>query len=108
MNNYQEYIYLSYILTISTLLIYLFIIYKNYRKTLQKLEKINEAYKSLEKKCRNLTTELDLKDMQIKSQEQMISRRTQELNELKNNPNSNTPAQDNFDAEKIKLLEVIK
>jgi len=42
MNNYQEYIYLSYILTISTLLIYLFIIYKNYRKTSLKLEKLNE------------------------------------------------------------------
>lgn len=42
MNNYQEYIYLSYIFTISTLLIYLFVIYKNYRKTSKKLQNLNE------------------------------------------------------------------
>lgn len=42
MNNYQEYIYLSYIFTITTLVIYFMMIYKNYRKTSQHLKGLYE------------------------------------------------------------------
>jgi len=42
MNNYQEYIYLSYIFTIITLVIYFMMIYKNYRKTSQHLKGLYE------------------------------------------------------------------
>jgi len=70
----------------------------------ENLDKLTENCKSLEKKIRNLTTEMDLKDMQIKNQEQMISRRTQEINELKSKTFNNIT--DNIDQEKYKALEV--
>jgi chromosome segregation ATPase len=74
----------------------------------EKFEKLSENCKSLEKKCRNLSTEIDLKDMQIKNQEQMITRRTQEINDLKSKISASGGAAnlDNFDKEKIKALEV--
>lgn len=42
-----------------------------------------EKFKIFEKKITNLTKELELKDIQIKSQEQMITRRNKELDDLK-------------------------
>jgi len=42
MNNYSQYIYLSYIFTISSLLIYFYIIVKNYNKSRCELKKLNE------------------------------------------------------------------
>ena len=71
-------------------------------------EELNEKSKLLEKKLKNLMTELELKDLQIKSQEQMIQRRAAEIQELKknmlNNSNENLI---NYDKEKIRTLEVL-
>lgn len=46
-----------------------------------------EKLKIFEKKINNLTKELELKDIQIKSQEQMITRRNKELEDLKDEKN---------------------
>ena len=48
---------------------------------------ILEKLKIFEKKINNLTKELELKDIQIKSQEQMITRRNKELEDLKDEKN---------------------
>ncbi len=53
------------------------------REFKERYNKLNESYKDLEKKFRALSTEVDLKDMQIRSQENMINRRGQELSEMK-------------------------
>jgi chromosome segregation ATPase len=71
-------------------------------------EKLSDAYASLEKKLRNLTTEIELKDMQIKSQEQMINRRTQEISEMKGKLSSFNEGNVDFEKEKIKNLETDK
>lgn len=74
----------------------------------ENLEKLSDAYASLEKKLRNLTTEIELKDMQIKSQEQMINRRTQEISEMKAKINGMNETNMEFDKEKIRNLETDK
>ena len=77
----------------------------------EKFEKINENYKILEKKHKNMLTEIELKDMQINSQEQMINRRTQEIQEYKNKIDNQMVNSSNdireTEKEKFKTLEVI-
>jgi len=51
--------------------------------TLEKFERLQEQIKYLEKRCANMSREIELKDIQIKSQEQMISRRNKELEEYR-------------------------
>ena len=51
---------------------------------LKLIKNIWNSYKALEKKYRNILTDLELKDIQLKIQEQMINRRSQEINEIKN------------------------
>jgi len=73
-----------------------------------KYEKISESLKILEKKHKNLVTEIELKDMQINSQEQMINRRTQEIQEYKSkleNHLFNTPGEIR-DFEKVKFTQL--
>ena len=75
-----------------------------------KYEKLSESFKALEKKHKNLLTEVELKDMQINSQEQMISRRTQEIQDYKSkleNHLVNAPGEiRDFERDKLKQLEV--
>jgi hypothetical protein len=62
----------------------------------------------LEKRISNLMRELELKDIQISSQEQMINRRNRELDELKNKSTYNvTNTEKSFvSPQKVKNLEV--
>jgi chromosome segregation ATPase len=72
-----------------------------------KNDRLNDSNKNLEKKYRNLLTEVELKEMQIKSQEQMLARRAQELQDLKVKYESNTKLNISDDKERYKALEVI-
>ena len=52
--------------------------------TLEKFDAFQEQIKYLEKRISNMLREIELKDIQIKSQEQMINRRNKELEDYKN------------------------
>lgn len=69
----------------------------------EKVEKLTENLGQYEKKIHNLTTEAELKDMQIQSQEQMLARRSADIQEFKQKLGSNDANDIN---EKIKGLEV--
>jgi DNA repair exonuclease SbcCD ATPase subunit len=71
-----------------------------------KNDKLSDSFKNLEKKYRSLLTEVELKEMQIKSQEQMLARRTQELQDLKSKNESSAKLNVSEDREKAKALEV--
>jgi predicted nuclease with TOPRIM domain len=49
----------------------------------ERYNKLNDSYKELEKKYITLVTDLDLKEMQIRSQDNMINRRGNEINEMR-------------------------
>jgi hypothetical protein len=73
-----------------------------------KNDKLSDTNKNLEKKYRSLLTEVELKEMQIKSQEQMLARRAQEIQDLKMKHEANQKTNNICeDKERSKALEVI-
>lgn len=59
----------------------------------------------LEKRLKNMQTELELKEMQIKSQEQIINRRQQQQQKNNNNTNINDGIITTLESDKAKLIE---
>jgi len=53
--------------------------------SIKTIDRLTNNIKLLEKKLGNLTREIDLKDISIKSQEQMIERRNKEIEDIKQN-----------------------
>jgi len=74
-------------------------------KSIDTEENLKFANKLLEKRLMNLQTQMDLKDIQIKSQEEIINRRNKMLNDsLSLNQNSNSKNDDSL----IRELEIDK
>ena len=74
-------------------------------KSIDTEENLKFANKLLEKRLMNLQTQMDLKDIQIKSQEEIINRRNKMLNDsLSLNQNSNSKNDDSI----IRELEIDK
>jgi len=78
----------------------------------EKSQKLNESFKMLEKKYKNLLTDIELKNMQIDSHEKLLNRKNLEIQEYKSkleNHLINAPGEiRDFEKEKFKQLEVTK
>jgi chromosome segregation ATPase len=69
-------------------------------------DRIKDSYKELEKKYKNLLTDIELKDKQIKSQEQMLLRRSQEIEENRLKNENKSSVYNSEGKAKIRALEV--